>query len=502
MSNAAGHGHILTRMKNMKNFEAINVMTIRRRVIFSAAIFLFSLAIELFIALPHLLQSMFYGVPATTSISELLPLLGSSDAGSYLTAAVDLQDGSITPENQWILNLWPPGMPVLLAVMIKVTGGASPIVPMVILICCLWSLVLVCVSWWIIPRQGYLTLAVFAGLWIGSPAFTAWTTNNGVLGSDGLATAISALVAIGLISVGGTATAGKTRWVLFALLGMGLALLAYLRIIWFYAVPTALGVLACIVAIRLIILWLSRRAGSPRRDRRRFIEWGVLAAVFLATCAPWTIFVGHVLHPGDYSWSQSDYQWAHLWMSDEYLVANGAGFLETGGANWPCHIAAERCKQLADIELSAEYPYDGIDGSSFDTFRSEALATAYSHPVQFISDRTDFTLRTWLSTPGNAVGGFDNLFFGSLSLVLFLASVGILIRDSIRRRAGSLLIFLLLGANIGVLWLTHFETRYVIPLQGISLVVCALWASKIEGRLWRRRPTGLHEGRHGRAASL
>lgn len=458
----------------------------RARAKVAAITFIVSFAVELWIALPQWTQTLFYGLPATASIRKLLPVLGISDAGSYLNAAVDLQDGSISVAHQWILNLWPPGMPVLLATMVKLGHGASPILPMVFVICILWSVVLSILAVVLIPRRGFITLGVFAVFWVVSPIFVGWTIHGGVLGSDGLATALGALVALGMIWASQAPPAKRPRWLLFIGLGAGLAGLAYLRIMWFYAVPAALVILAFVVLARVSVLCLRGRKSTIAKDRRGFAEWGALCAVFLLLCAPWTIYVGQVLHPGSYSWSQGDYQWAQLWMSDDYLESIGGGFLEAGGGNWPCDLDPQKCRELSIEEFATATPYGGAAPNTFAMFERDAFAVALTHPGEFLVDRSEVTVRTWLSAPGTTVGTFDNVGFGIVTLLCFIGSLVILAIASLRRRAGALMILLLLGANIAIIWLTHFETRYVVPLQAISLVVVVLWIATFEANLWRR----------------
>lgn len=449
--------------------------------------FLVALALTLWVALPQWTATLFFGFPTTASIDELIPVLGLTDAGSYLKAAVDLQDGSMSTENRWVLGLWPPGMPVILATMVKLGGGASPVLGMVFLLCVLWSAVLATAALFLIPRRGYITFAIFGFMWVGTPIFTGWTIHDGVLGSDGLATALGTLVTIGLLWAAVAKTRERPRFLLFALLGLGLAALAHLRIMWFYAVPAALGVLAVIVLVRILVMWARGRKDQIRRERRGYLEWGTLAVMFVIACTPWTLYVGTRLHPGNFSWSTGDYQWAQLWMTDEHLNNNGAGFLENGGGNWPCDLDPQRCGELAEIEFSTDLPYGGQGVNSFSDFQEEALKVALTNPAEFIADRTEVTVETWLSVPGEAVGSYDNLGFGLATLAAFFASLVILVRDGIRRRsAAAVLVFLILGANIGVVWLTHFETRYVVPLQAISLIVVAFSIVPLEGRLWHR----------------
>lgn len=449
-------------------------------------VFVLSFAYELWRALPQGFDTVFYGHPALTSAASLIPQLGASDAGSYLGAALDLQDGQITTEYLWVLNLWPPGMPLILATMIKLGGGASPVIPMIVLICLLWSAVFTVLASIVLKRRGYVLMALFAVVWLLSPVFTGWTIQRGVLGSDGLATAIAALVAIGLMQIVTSTRSTRLWWLHFVGLGIGFAALAHLRIMWFYALPAAMLVLAAIAGARMAYLRLAKKQRGLGDEKRAYLGWLVLFATFVALCTPWTVIGAVKLHPGSLSWSQGDYQFAQLWMSDDDLVDIGGSFLVAGGANWACDLAPSECAQIALQEDESAHPYGGDPPNTFTHLRNEAFSVALTHPGEFAANRSDFTVRTWLSTPGEGVGSFTNVGFGVATLLAFAAALGILLYRS-RRSAAALCLFLVLGANMAILWLTHFETRYVVPLQAISMVVVVFAALPLEQRLWSRR---------------
>ena len=448
--------------------------------------FLISLVYGLWRALPSGAATLFYGLPADSRIAALLPRLGLSDSGSYLWAAVDLQDGVMSNAYIWVLNLWPPGIPYVLATLIKIGEGDSPVIGMVIVICTLWATVFATLATILVPRGGYLITAIFSVFWFVSPIFTAWTIRDGILGSDGLATAVGTLVAIGLVTATRPSLGMRARFVLFGALGVGLAALAYLRILWFYTVPLALGALLVVALLALGVALIRGHLSSLRRHRAGIGQWAVLGAIFIGLCTPWTIYVATTLHPGNPSWSMGDYQWAQLWQPTETLEAAGAGFLVAGGGNWPCELAPQRCAQINDAETATAAPYGGSEGMTFSEFRQEALLVAVTKPLDFIVDRVGVTLRSWLSVPGASVGTFGNIGFGLMTLAGFGLAVGILIVLGVRRHSTAIFLLMIFAVNVGVIWLTHFETRYLVPLQAMSLVVLAISALPLEQRLWSK----------------
>ena len=78
------------------------------------------------------------------SIEEIMSSSSLGDPVSFLTAAIDIaKHGWVSPENAWILNLWPPGFILLQSSLIKLFGIDAPILLFLQLIAsCLFAYVL------------------------------------------------------------------------------------------------------------------------------------------------------------------------------------------------------------------------------------------------------------------------------------------------------------------------------------------------------------------------
>jgi hypothetical protein len=455
------------------------------------AAFLLSLAVFLLVAFPQFGATQFYGLSLDATTQQLIHTLGGSDAGSYTTLAYDFLDGRIDADNFWIINLWPPGVPFILWVIMLVNGGALPIVPLLVITGILWSLALVLVAMLLVRRGAYVVLALFSVCWLASPLLTGWTVHNGAISSDGLSAALTLVLALSLLFPSQPEFAGLSRrWRVAYFVGIGvlLGVLSLLRVTWLFATIAAFAALGLYLVIRAIIRAVRRR--RQRQDVPKPLSgvprWAAVVAGFAALAVPWTIVLGTLVHPGAFGWSAGDYQWAQTWVKDDRLTQINGYFLIDGEVNWACDLDAEQCDAIERIEETKLAPYDGTGEYSFKDFRTAAILTAVTHPLPFIAMRSGTTFESWLSAPGAAVGSYSAVPFGIVSLLSFLAACVLLVRDSIRGRTHSFLLLMFAGANVGMIWLSHFETRYLLPLHIIGLTTVAIALAAVEQPLWRR----------------
>ncbi|WP_157981682.1 hypothetical protein [Protaetiibacter intestinalis] len=457
----------------------------------SIGVFIVALAVFLVIAFPALGDTRFYGIGLDATVPQLLKALGGSDSGSYTTLAYDYLDGTVDASNRWILNLWPPGVPFLLWVIMSVNGGALPIVPMLVITGIVWAAALALLAAVLIGRRAFVTLGLFSLAWLASPLLTGWTIHNGAISSDGISAGLTAILALGIYLTSQPEFAGirrGRRLRYFGGLGLLLGLLCLLRVTWLFAALAALAALGVYLLIRTIVRTTRRRTPDAPAPLRHLTQWGVFLVGFGLVTSSWTIALGTYVHPGSYSWSSGDYQWAQLWMDDERLESYNARFLIDGEANWACDIDRAQCAELERVEVGKAdgSPYDGNGPTTFSTFQRYALTTAITHPGPFIAMRSATTVEAWFAVPGDPVSSWTSVPFGALSLLTFLAAIVILAIDSIRGRSGPFLLLMLAGAHLAMIWLTHFETRYMMTFQVIGLVVIAIAVSPLERRVWHR----------------
>jgi hypothetical protein len=174
---------------------------------------------------------------------------------------------------------------------------------------------------------------------------------------------------------------------------------------------------------------------------------------------------------GTVSWSNSDYVWAQPWMSEDYLRVNNADFLADGGANWACEIDPLACDQIYKLESVAENPFSGFGKHTFSEFRNLALLSIIENPLTFSQNRLKYTFRAYTSGAGSPVGLSDNYIKGIIFLFLYLYLITKTIINW--RKLDELELFgstMLVGLLVPIL-VSHFETRYLMPIQALTLVL-------------------------------
>ena len=69
-----------------------------------------SVSLTLLVVFSHGLSTVHFYTELYADPLKIREIFGPSDAGSYLSAAIQLDTiSSLSPETNWIINLWPPG---------------------------------------------------------------------------------------------------------------------------------------------------------------------------------------------------------------------------------------------------------------------------------------------------------------------------------------------------------------------------------------------------------
>lgn len=407
---------------------------------------------------------------------------GFSDQGSYLRAALDLQDFVLDPNNYWVLQLWPPGTPVLSALLDLLPGTLLPY--LVAVVSALWAipLYLMIVS----NRGSFITILVSFIAWLINPIFNNWLLGSGFFTSDSIGVP---LLAAGLSLLLFSLTERGSRKSL-ALAGVLVGLSLYFRATFLPLTLLAISTFLAIIGI-LFLIRLTRHGESSLRERIsqafnskdiqssvvRFLHFALpLASVAL----PWAVLVFFIVNPGSVSWSANEYLWLQKWTSSEDLISGGGGFQVDGGLNWPCVVDPATCAAIQN-EISA-----GGRGE-MNIAREAAFATIASNFGSFIFMRTENILEAFPSLPGSPIGqdvGFETS-TGYIAFVLFyLLALLTFRRDAGARKFTVSLVFVLAAlvvlANFAVLALYTIETRYFFPGHLVTLLAAGFFAT-----VWR-----------------
>jgi hypothetical protein len=433
--------------------------------------------------LPNGLDTPYLGVTVSASPQQLLNVLGFSDSGNYLRGAIDLQDLQVSTDNRWIFNLWPPGQMLLLALIISF--GFPPVFTLIIVFTMLWSIVGAAIV--LKALQGkfwYLVFPCFSILWFTDSPFVGWNQSEGAIGTDGIGTAVLCLLFVYFSVLWNKIQLGASfnPWISGFVVAASLSFLSHLRIIFLFCIVSSL----ILILFRKIAGLGYARLNPSQRPNRNLDALGVqsiqksklllvILILFSVSLVPFTVY--KYQKTGSFSWSNSDYQWAQRWMTDAYLLKNSAGFLVEGGANWACEIDPVKCREIQKSELLAENPYSGFNRYDYSEFRNLAFVSIVNNPLDFLENRISFVGKSFTSDAGAPVGSNGNFFRGIIFLVMYLYLVVRGIRRFLHLNDFELFTLFMMVGLLAPLFVAHFETRYLIPVQAMTLVVFTFYAS-------------------------
>lgn len=424
------------------------------------ALFFFAVVVEaIFLATDNVV-----GAFTWSNLDDLINSLGGVDAANYLRIGKDISDGVLSNENIWILNLWPPGMPVLYTVLIAIPG--SVVVKMVIFSSLFWALAGAFSLSLITPSRSKLATIGFLVFWLLISNPYAWTLGNGIMFSDGLGAALL-IVFVNLIflinkKLNTEGNYFNKRIVILSLLA-GLSLGLSLTFRWAFVVSVALVSIFSLLCSVYFLLKLSIKhfIGPSGQEQKNYftVLITISLGIFLAVL-PWTIVTQFKLHPGNPTWSMGDYQWGQRWLTDIQLSQANAGFLVEGNANWACEISPEQCIELNKIALSG-------DGSKYTYLRDEAIKAAIAHPVEYIANRSEVLFRAYFSSPNSKVGSFDSIGYGIVNSLISFSFVFLAIISWKKYKLYVLMATITISGLLIALGIAHVENRYLIPLVSL-----------------------------------
>ncbi len=432
----------------MRTFRTFSSHKLRRNIV-SALIF----AITAFGILFSLHTSPIASNWIWATPKELSSYFGLSDSGSYLRLAMDLRDFRIEPENNWILSLWPPGMPALLFVLLSIPLPITPLIALVVAI--FWTLPTYFLLDFFSKEKGLPYILIWVLFWHANPVFWNWLLSEGVFYSEPLGLALSATSCVLLIKL--SMTKGSHLKKDLVLAGTTAAASLFFR-------PTLIFPFAS-AAFLFAIWFLAKNAQTIRSlfvgTKNLFIQALPFLLPFITITAPWTFIVLTFIHPGNPSWVSNDYLWGQRWMTSEYLNSIGAQFLVEGGANWACLLDPVKCRELepmAILQLS----------DNFDNLRRLSFEAAISNPLAFLEFRLGNMSRAWITLPGNPIGSASNATTVLSLIVLILLLVASIIKK--RFSIGNYLFASAVLSQVAILIFAHTETRYLLPIHETVIV--------------------------------
>lgn len=398
---------------------------------------------------------------------------GGSDDESYLFAGEHLAEtGSFEVP---YMKLWPPGMAIVIAAILLLTGPDSYVLKMVVFNAFVWALALyLCFRIVPVSRRGWINFLAYASI-LALPALREWTFGFGSLMSEGLSNAFFLIGFVWLVH--GVETERRKSFVIAALT---MALATYFRIYFKYAAQFIFGF--SILVVLVCMLWRVVRGGTsfrnfarsllPRRRRqsdaaegpdqrsRRFLTNCMIGfLVFTVALEPWRIYKHARMGQRRLYSATLESQYGLLWLADEEVP----GFVTA--ANPACHADPRLCQLVRANRESMTGEH----------LRNLALLTLVTHPFEWFADKAKDLDWLWFGRD------WEFAFFeepwlaveGVLLLVLGLAGVGLLLRElalghAHPYRAFGILIFSFGLMNVLLFTLLYYEWRYAQPIRVLA----------------------------------
>lgn len=411
--------------------------------------------------------------------SKLIEILGSSDAGSYLSAASDLvRNSSNTANWQWVLNLWPPGMVWLDALLIRFSPIGFT-----------WGFALILATVWgtaltllVIPFvKSWLSIVVlaFCELFLLSMSpFQSWILDEGLFYADGIASGLI-LIAL-LILVNRTRKLGQLRlwfrdgvYIGICFAGAIFFRSSYQLLPWLLAATTGLLVLVAIFNLAL-------------KRQIRFVQHLVVVATatisLFLVMTPYTVYLQAERGRTNFVTTE-DLLFSDNW----YNVETGMPqWLYSSGASIGCDLDQEQCEIFTKLKSQGEVP-------STSEYRDALVNAIAQHPIGYLENRIRYFSQQWI---GDEVSSYafmpstyknsdeissspwlnQNLpqgiaFFGLFLVTLFSTTVLVFKRAQI----SLIIIPLVVVAVLAPFAFVHIEVRYLIPLKMIALLAPILF---------------------------
>ncbi len=422
------------------------------------SIFLVSATLVTLTVFPFGLETVHFNVKLSDSPELLSTTFGYSDAGSYLKAALELKQIDMLSQNQlWVINLWPPGMVVLDAVILKLFGGSFAFV-YALLISFLWTVLGGVFALEVKKYFGTVTAYLSLFFLVLSTPLQGWILGEGLFYAEGISVWAFLFGLVFLIR--GTHGVLKTEVVANGVLaGTFLAISAYFRSAFSSLELSLLLLFLIFGAFHQVAKRRSQGTGSTSKTANGtillFATWGSMFALM----EPWLQFTTHFVR-GVRVWSVVG---ANFFRSVWVDRPSSPDFLSAGGIGWGCQIDPNFCAVVSESERSSGMPYPIQD------LVLMAVQTIIANPLEYLSDRFHFLVTGWFSNEG-AMGAFE-LATGFISLLVFAYVLVQLIKLAIRGDAASIFILVACALIVAPIMVGHIEPRYFIPLKLLFVIL-------------------------------
>jgi hypothetical protein len=420
---------------------------------------LFILVTALVSVFPNGVDSVHLGAKLSDSPQELFEIFGLSDSGSYMRAALELQNlGGLTPDKYWVIGLWPPGMVILNAALIQVFGDGFG-VAYGLLTVTVWTALLSAFGIKILRRFGSIAAFASSALVLASGPMQIWIFDSGLFYAEGFSTAANLSGLILLIN--SSRSLDRKAMISYGIFaGICFAVAAYFRSSFSLIEPALLLLTVIFSILFLLSRYSSKLRGSKSILSSSSISLGSAWITMFLLMEPWLRFTELAIRPGERYWSAvSGNFFRGAWTQRSEMP----DFLAFGGVGWACEIDPVFCEEVR--------VYEGSTGQLLDigTISAMTVQTALLNLDKYLLDRWDFISTGWFSTEASM--GNPGILWGSFFLFGLAVVLVLVVRETLGRNfvvASSLFLSVII---VLPLFVGHIEPRYFIPLKMLVILI-------------------------------
>lgn len=402
----------------------------------------------------------------SASVSDYLRQFPGNDISYQLKFSFDyFRYGAI---DSWVLSLWPPGMPGVYWLILKISGPEN--FPLKIIVLAIGSYAVATYSIYrgIAQRNFSPTILIACAL----PLFFGTFSKSIFLGNNLFSSDFYCfvLLAILLSKIFRLNYENTIRHIL--IIAILLAALAYFRSYYYIFIKLfSIGWIGGLIVWGLILIRKLKRGRVVVRELFGNRPAAIVGKVLLVTwifLLPWKMVLNH--EGKTFDWTSTDQVWAAQWRNDlpPFLV----------GMNTPCIIDRELCEQLMPFQYSDTWATPKL-GAQF--YKILSISTFLLHPYKWYREKAKGFYVFWFD--GQQIGVNNKLslsesFFFLQSACLLFICMGLVLLAIIRvvrkfmnceplfGEDGLDLIFLIFFIfNVMLFTFVHFESRYSIPLK-------------------------------------
>lgn len=413
------------------------------------------------------LKANLYGLTTDMDFQVARTTLGGHDSGSYLEGALQLLGLSEqTKLNNFVWQLWPPGMSIILFAFSQFDYFFQHALMAGVVIQTI-SVLVIQNNLRFITKLGtrsqtasFLLPLLFLAFF--SP-YRDWILGYGLLYAEGPALALlSSSIALiflreRIITRNHAPCIFKkieftNKW-LVALSGALFGLAAYFR------GPFDTMMMACFLG------WLVFHTINILRKKVQESfknTWVFFGAYFIVTL-PWRVTSYLLFQIPFFRWTSlsGDANWAYI--SNEELKQNGQEAWANGNLNWGCEIVTKECGRSS---------HHGV---------TDLIYVILNHPIDFLTLRIPQLVKT-LALPGSElypwVGPYNYL--QSVVWLILVSTVTLLFaRRVIQNRISffEFVVIFCISSTVLLVLITHFESRYFLPATILTLMYCSSYKS-------------------------